>query len=507
MGHLARDIRFLALALAALLLAAFFVVSKVKRERDVYDILAVVDVTGSMLVRDMTGDKAANRIDAAKKALHELLAALPCQSKLGLGIFTERRSFVLVDPVEVCENFAPLSGSIAGLDWRMAWEGDSMVTKGLHNAIDLAAPVNADIVFLTDGQEAPPLPPGSGPPAFEGKPGQVMGLVVGMGARTKSPIPKFDDEGRETGSYGPDDVPQENRTGPPPPDAESRPGYHPKFAPFGSEPPKGDEHLSSVRFEHLTAIAKQAGLAYVELAQNSNLMTAIAQHAHAKSTTVDVDLRPFTAALALMCLIAAYVWPRTKTAPPAGYDQHDNAPQGGTMLRRVALAFLAALALTSSVVAHGPTPQKVDGSIEIEATPDAVWAVVKDFANVASWNPAVKAATGGKSNQPGAVRTITLANGGTLEEGLDDYSDAEKSYTYRLSKEDIKVFPVSFYSAKITVEPKGAGSLVTWSGRLYRADTGNFPPDDLNDEAAVKAMTAFINDGLAGLKARLKATQ
>lgn len=177
------------------------------------------------------------------------------------------------------------------------------------------------------------------------------------------------------------------------------------------------------------------------------------------------------------------------------------------MLKRVALFILAAFALAGTAYAHGPTPQKVDGSIEIEAAPDAVWAVVKDFSNFASWNPAVKASTGDNSNKPGAVRTITLANGGTLEEGLDDYSEEEKYYAYRLSKEDVKVFPVSFYSAKITVEAKGSGSLVTWSGRLYRGDTGNFPPDELNDEAAVKAMTDFINEGLAGLKARVKATQ
>lgn len=312
MVHLARDVRFVALLLAATLLAASVAISKVQRQRDVYDVLAFVDVTGSMLVRDMTAGtpQAVNRIDAAKHALHDLLAALPCQSKLGLGIFTERRSFVLVDPVEVCENFAPLSGAIAALDWRMGWEGDSMVTKGLHNAISLAAPVKADVVFLTDGQEAPPLPPGSGPPEFEGKIGEVKGLVVGVGARSKSPIPKFDDEGRETGSYGADDVPQENRTGPPPPDAESRPGYHPKFAPFGSEPPTGDEHLSSVRFEHLTSISSKAGLAYVELSQTPDLMAAVARHAHTRSTTVEADLRPYTAGMALLCLIAAYAWPR-----------------------------------------------------------------------------------------------------------------------------------------------------------------------------------------------------
>ena len=45
---------------------------------------------------------------------------------------------------------------------------------------------------------------------------------------------------------------------------------------------------------------------------------------------------------------------------------------------------------------------------------------------------------------------------------------------------------------------------VTWIGRFFRADTGNFPPDHLNDEAAVKAMTGFMQEGLKGLKAKVE---
>lgn len=307
-----QDMRFLGLSLASAFLLASFLIPKTRLQRDVYDILAVVDVTGSMLVRDMpVGSGTITRLDAAKQSLTELLGALPCQSRLGLGIFTERRAFVLIDPVEVCENFAPLSGAIDALDWRMAWEGDSMVTKGLHHAIELAVPVEADLMFFTDGQEAPPLPPGSVAPAFEGKLGEVAGFIAGVGSRTKSPIPKYDDEGREAGSYREDEVPQENRAGPPPPDAEKRPGYHPKYAPFGTDPPTGDEHLSSVRFEHLTLIASQAGLGYVELAQDRDLLRAVVRYAKPKPAQVDFDLKPFCAASALACLLAAYAWPQS----------------------------------------------------------------------------------------------------------------------------------------------------------------------------------------------------
>ncbi|MDD2739535.1 MAG: SRPBCC family protein, partial [Methylomonas lenta] len=39
--------------------------------------------------------------------------------------------------------------------------------------------------------------------------------------------------------------------------------------------------------------------------------------------------------------------------------------------------------------------------------------------------------------------------------------------------------------------------------RFYRGDTGNTPPENLNDEAAVKAMTQFINNALNGLKSKV----
>ncbi len=154
--------------------------------------------------------------------------------------------------------------------------------------------------------------------------------------------------------------------------------------------------------------------------------------------------------------------------------------------------------------AHGPTPQKVEEKITLKAKPDAVWAVIKDFAAFASWHPGIEKceATGG--NVAGATRTITLkSNGKSLVEGLDEYAEAEKMYGYRLSTENIEALPVSFYSATLKVVPAEGGSEVQWEGRFYRADTSNFPPENLNDEAAVKAMTAFFQEGLKGLKEKL----
>ena len=156
--------------------------------------------------------------------------------------------------------------------------------------------------------------------------------------------------------------------------------------------------------------------------------------------------------------------------------------------------------------AHGPTPQKVEETIEIAAPPDKVWAIVKEFGNIADWNPALSKSEGTGGNGTDATRVITFKNGGDLQEGLDYYSDKEMTYLYRLSKEKVDVFPVSSYTAELAVKPgANGGSLVSWIGRFYRADTGNEPPPEKNDAAAIKAMKDYLSAGLNALKAKAEA--
>ena len=165
-------------------------------------------------------------------------------------------------------------------------------------------------------------------------------------------------------------------------------------------------------------------------------------------------------------------------------------------------AFALWISAAAQALAHGPTPQKAEEKITIAAPPAKVWAALKEFGDV-SWNSGIKKAEASGGNGSGATRTITLETG-NLVEGLDEYSDKDMSYGYRLSTENLEALPVSFYSATIAVTPAGEGSEVTWTGRFYRGDTSNFPPDNLNDESAVKAMTGFMRAGLESLKAKVE---
>jgi len=287
-----------AFALTLLALA----VPRINLKSEAFDVLAIVDITTSMNTRDVTSHgEPISRLEAAKTSLRSTLAKLPCGSRFGFGFFTERRSFLLFDPVEVCENFSAIDEAIGELDWRMAWEGDSYVSKGLFSALALAQSLKSDLIFITDGHELPPLPY-SGLSPYEGKPGDIGGLVVGIGAHKFSPLLKYDEEGREVGTYKQQEVPQENRTGPPPPDAESRPGYHPKWAPFGNAVVNNKEHLAIVREAYLKRLAGVTGLTYAYLPDDRDLLAPFTAAAHPRSLERPTDISAIPAGLALTLL-------------------------------------------------------------------------------------------------------------------------------------------------------------------------------------------------------------
>ena len=158
----------------------------------------------------------------------------------------------------------------------------------------------------------------------------------------------------------------------------------------------------------------------------------------------------------------------------------------------------------SKAAAHGPTRQKVTKTVTINVPPAKVWAVIKNFEDL-TWHPAVEKSTGQGGNTIDATRTLTLKGGGLIEEVLYKYSEEKMSYSYRITKVDVKVLPVTNYSAHLTVKPgEGNTSLVEWKGAFYRGYPNNDPPPDLNDEAAIKAVSGVYEAGLNTLKTKLE---
>ncbi len=89
---------------------------------------------------------------------------------------------------------------------------------------------------------------------------------------------------------------------------------------------------------------------------------------------------------------------------------------------------------------------RVTETYVIRATPDAVWKIGGDTANVADWIPALE-----KSHQHGDLRYATFADdGGEATERIVHHDDPQRSYTYEYVSGPL---PLSFYSSNFTVNP------------------------------------------------------
>lgn len=170
------------------------------------------------------------------------------------------------------------------------------------------------------------------------------------------------------------------------------------------------------------------------------------------------------------------------------------------------VAALCAVMLALPADAHGPTRQKVVVKTTVAAPPAEVWAAIGNFQDM-SWHPVVHATRGENGNEIDATRVLTLGEEGgpTIAEVLYKFSNEKMSYSYRITAVEVEVLPVTNYSAHITVRPSGAGSEIEWKGAFYRGYPNNDPPEHLNDEAAVKAVTGVYEAGMAALREKFGA--
>jgi mxaL protein len=303
-----KDYRTVCLLLAVAAMAVLFVRPVAPQKQPVYNLTFIVDITRSMNVADYTeGDRAVSRLEFVKQTLRDLLVKLPCQSKVGLGLFTERRSTLLFEPLEVCGSYAEIDAAISQIDWRMAWAADSNIAQGLKNTLDMLQNRGSTIVFMTDGHEAPPLNPRYRAD-FSALKDRVKGLIVGVGGSTAMPIPKFDSRGEPAGYYSADDVPHRSSFGESNLDPSQIEGYNARNAPFGSANVVGSEHLSALHETYLEELALEAGLKYARLSSADTLAEAVQRPEFTLTKTVAADVRWQPAVFALLMTAIMY-WP------------------------------------------------------------------------------------------------------------------------------------------------------------------------------------------------------
>ena len=163
-----------------------------------------------------------------------------------------------------------------------------------------------------------------------------------------------------------------------------------------------------------------------------------------------------------------------------------------------------ALAVPSVVLADPPKMLRVAQTIVIHAPVEAVWAASKDFDGLAKWHPALEKdeIVKGKNNVPGAVRSLSLKGGGTIQERLVAFSDAMHSFKYMILESPL---PVASYVSTFTVNAgKGDTTSIHWVGTFKRKNSADNPPADQTDEAAKKTIAGIYSSGLASLKKQVE---
>jgi hypothetical protein len=174
------------------------------------------------------------------------------------------------------------------------------------------------------------------------------------------------------------------------------------------------------------------------------------------------------------------------------------------VLRLAVIAALAAL-LPAIASAHGPSRKKEIATIEVNAPVEKVWAVLNNYSDM-SWHPDIeKTEMTGEMKPDVAKRKLTFKNGAIFEDGLLDYEPEKKMIAFMTSKVDLKTLPVDGFKSQFNVKEENGKTTITWLAAFYRGYPNNDPPPELNDEAAIKAVTAFQKRGLDALKAKLEA--
>ena len=287
------------LVVVLLLVAAAIWWPKVERNIEVMDLMFVIDITQSMNVKDaqIDGEKV-DRVEWAKAFTHQMLLDLPCGTHAGLSIFSESRSLILINPIEVCKNYDDLLHMLDQINGTMAWANSSEVSKAVFRGIKQIKEIKPvpSMVFVTDGHESPPLHKTLFP-KFKGKIGEVSGVIVGVGGEDLLPIPKKDADGNVIGVWDVNEVMHKDVY------VSSRGDLQEQNERSGRT-----EHLSSQKSVHLDDLAIRVGFDYVASPENSDdVIDSLKQNANKREQLVMTDIAPWLATIAIVLLVLVYL--------------------------------------------------------------------------------------------------------------------------------------------------------------------------------------------------------
>ena len=161
-------------------------------------------------------------------------------------------------------------------------------------------------------------------------------------------------------------------------------------------------------------------------------------------------------------------------------------------MRRLLLAVCAALLLTP-LFAQAQATLNSYQTVDINASADKVWGIIKGFDTLHKWHPAFSAAkiTSGQDGVPGAMRTLTLKDGPSFDEELLAFDNAARKLRYRIVGE--APLPVVDYVSTMEVLATGPNQ----STMIWR---GSYKAKNAKDDDVLKIIDGAYRAGLDNLK-------
>lgn len=295
-----RDAALLASAFVLLIAAAFK--PTLPLPRSIYSYLLVADISQSMNVVDSTlNGKQVTRMEYTQYMLHHIVANMPCGTRVSIGLFAGVSVAALYNPIEVCSNYAAIQDTIDHLDWRTAWSGNSRLRDSMFTLARVlrAFPEPAQVVYFTDGEEAPKLH------AFNTKDltnfqGGNGWLFVGIGSDKGTAIPKLDDKNQVIGYWSAESFAMQPGIAQ---ISEANIGVRDNNVAGAA----GDRFLSKLQEEYLKDLAKQVSGDYVRGDSLQSILSAMKRQKPARRDIAPYDIQWILASLAGLLLLMAYI--------------------------------------------------------------------------------------------------------------------------------------------------------------------------------------------------------
>ena len=295
-----RDAALLASAFVLLIAAAFK--PTLPLPRSIYSYLLVADISQSMNVVDTTlNGKQVTRMEYTQYMMHHIVANMPCGTRVSIGLFAGVSVAALYNPIEVCNNYAAIQDTIDHLDWRTAWSGNSRVRDSMFTLARVlrAFPEPAQVVYFTDGEEAPKLH------AFNTKDltnfqGGNGWLFVGIGSDKGTAIPKLDDKNQVIGYWSAESFAMQPGIAQ---ISEANIGVRDNNVAGAT----GDRFLSKLQEEYLKDLAKQVSGDYVRGDSLQSILSAMKHQKPARHDIAPYDIQWTLASLAGLLLIMVYL--------------------------------------------------------------------------------------------------------------------------------------------------------------------------------------------------------